>query len=141
MASTPHYLRVARALALVSSLAGVPACSSSTTPPGDGGSSTPDAFAGADSGGAEDAGHAHDSGPAPTDSGPEPADSGSSDGGVLVADGGPIENDAGEATPCDSCVCEVGLPIDGGGAPTCESIGRFECCAVIGPLFPPDLAA
>lgn len=142
--TTPHYLRVARALALVSGLAGLPACGSATTP------------------GTEDSGATHedsgasggDSGMVASDSGPATDDAGGIDAGgaddASVGDdaGSPADDaavaDAGHAgdagDPCLSCVC-AGPVVADAGPDTCESLGHFECCAVIGPLFPPDLPA
>lgn len=88
-----HYLRFARALALVS-LTTTPGCYL-----------------------------AHER---PTDGGPQPD--------AFVADAGPP--DTGD--PCRTCECDYsGNPNPN----SCETRGLWQCCAVIGPLLPPDLPA
>jgi hypothetical protein len=82
---TPHYLRFARALALVSGLAGFGGC--------------------ADSHERDDAGRSDAAAPA--------------DAGLV----------------CDDCECRFGADGGPGAPPECD----IECCAVIGPLHPPDL--
>lgn len=126
MASTPHYLRVARALALVTGLAGLPACWASheadrVRPRMDSGT-TPTADAGPSG---------RDAGPRGRDAGPPGMDAG------MMSDAGPA--DAGDV--CATCFCPFIGPQDAGGQPTCESVGAVNCCAVIGPLFPPNVPA
>ena len=41
---------------------------------------------------------------------------------------------------CADCTCDFG-GFDAGPIRTCESLSLWECCAVIGPLAPPDLPA
>lgn len=102
--SAPHYLRVARALALVGGMSALGGCYSATSPEVEG-----------------DAGARRDAAP--------------------IADAGrDAGHDAGWVDACSSCVCEGW--VDGGPDATgCESSGHWECCAAIGPLFPPDLPA
>ncbi|MDQ3034364.1 MAG: hypothetical protein M3Y87_18295 [Myxococcota bacterium] len=118
---TPHYVRVARALALVTGLAGLPACAVSTT-------------------------LGTDSGPGEADSGPMLADSGSdTDSGATGDDAGTVADagsqpDAGTVHTCATCTCTFG--VDAGPVVSCEGVGlETTCCAAIGPLFPPDLPA
>jgi hypothetical protein len=146
---TPHYVRVARALALVTALAGAPACSSSTTPDTDSGSGDTDGggmIADAGGGGTDAGGGGTDSGSGGTDSGTSATDSGAladsghagHDSGTAVADAG--QPDAGIVHTCATCVCTWGA--DAGPVVSCEAIGmEVPCCIAIGPLFPPDLAA
>jgi hypothetical protein len=114
---TPHYLRVARALALVSGLAGAAGCYASHET---GDTSLPDASL-ADAG-RRDAGR-RDAGP--RDAGPR--DAGPRDGG----------------DPCTTCGCYSVFGNDGGpgGPPECFEVGLDFCCPVVGPLSPPDLPA
>lgn len=112
----PHYLRVARAIALLGGLAGVSACAASTE------REAPDARVGTDA--AIDAGEMT----------PE-------DGGTL-ADAGPLDAgaplDSGHS--CETCVCTFGS--DAGPVVSCEEVGLTDtCCLAVGPLFPPDLPA
>ena len=137
MTSTPHYLRVARALARVTGLAGISACGS----PGPGGSDS--GTTGTDSGTAM-----VDSGPGGSDSGPGDSDSGpgGSDSGTTMADSGTTASDGGApvdamAFTCATCACTFGVPEDAGQV-SCSDVGlEIECCAAIGPLFPPDMPA
>jgi hypothetical protein len=107
--TTPHYLRFAQALALVSGLAGVTACADSHAP--------------------DDAGMESD--------GSVVADSGARDAGRRDAGHDAGTPDAGFT--CDMCGCWFGVDAGPGSLPDCDSTGHFECCAAIGPLFPPDL--
>ena len=146
MPSTPHYLRVARALALVSGLAGLPACAMSSTIGTDSGPQPDASETDPDSGGPiADAGDpVLDAGYPPIyDAGHPVYDAGHPvyDAGHPVDDAGPLA-DGGWIDPCATCECGGWAPVDSGTtAESCESIGHAECCAVIGPLFPPDLAA
>lgn len=98
MADTPHYLRFARALALVSTVGGATAgCYAVHERPGD----APDA-AGSDAARAD----------------------------AAMPDTGPP--DTGDR--CDQCSCYGSSPL-----PDCYTLDYYECCAVIGPLAPPDL--
>ena len=147
---TPHYVRVARALALVTALAGAPACSSSTTPDTDSGTGGTDSGGMiADSGGGaiDSGGGATDSGGGGTDSGGGATDSGAGvdsghaghDSGTAVADAGQPDG-GGIVHTCETCVCTYGA--DAGPVVSCEAIGmEIPCCIAIGPLFPPDLPA
>ena len=123
--STPHYVRFARSLALLGGLGAMGCPESNTgndaaTPP------SPDAFSIAD---------------APVAPG--------EDAPVALADAFSAE-DAPVPTDdafdiCTSCVCTGFAPDDAGidaGAPDCLSVPGAEiCCAAVGPLLPPDLAA
>ena len=104
MAPTPHYLRFARAVALVSCVTSLSGSYASHQRPGD----APDA-AGADA---------------------ARPDAASPD--TSLADAGPP--DAGD--PCASCECDY----VGGRPDSCEARGLWQCCAVQGPLAPPELA-
>ncbi len=130
----PHYVRVARALALLTGLAGLPACSDRADPmlPGDLGV---DANVVADAGG--DGGPTIDAG-GDTDAGPLADAGGDVDAGP-TADAG-VENDAG-GNRCATCVCSAMVPGVDAGTASCESLGYVECCPAVGPLFPPDLPA
>ncbi len=123
MTSTPHYLRVARALALVTGLAGV------STGCGD-------------SHGRDDAGGGmRDSGPSIlTDAGPPGFDAGPpgrEDAGWPLSDAG-APPDAGPHV-CETCSCAFGA--DAGPLPLCQGDDEVMCCLAIGPLFPPSVAA
>ena len=145
--STPRYVRVARALALITGLAGLSACGDTTTaPPSDSGTR---ADASADLGARADLGREPDSGSeadlgATTDSGASTDSGTSTDSGADVdlggiADGGGID---ASAISCETCVCTgLGPDSDAGPVVSCEHVGRFDCCVAIGPLFPPDLPA
>jgi hypothetical protein len=140
----PHYVRVARALALLTGLAGLPACSdrADPTPPGDSGVDADVlADAGGDAGPTTDAGGDTDAGPTTdaggdVDAGPTADAGGDVDAGPM-ADAG-VENDAG-GDRCATCVCSFMAPGVDAGTASCESLGYFECCPAVGPLFPPDL--
>ncbi len=129
MTRDPHYLRVARALALITGLAGVAVgCAGDHSATGTDGSvadaSDVDSSMGGDSGAGDGGGT--DAGPA-GDAGND--DAGATDGGA-IADGG---------VDCDACVCFFNVDVDAG-LPMCEGDAVLECgCAVIGPLSPPDL--
>ena len=144
MSRDPHYLRVARALALITGLAGVATgCGSDHRSPGtdsgmvadgsmridgSGGSDAGDDDAGGGTdGGDMDGGDMTDGGDANDGGG---NDGGSDDGGTVIADGG---------LTCDECTC-FGIIGEDAGLPICPSELIFDCgCAVIGPLYPPDL--
>ncbi|MDP3276067.1 MAG: hypothetical protein Q8Q09_12775 [Deltaproteobacteria bacterium] len=101
---TPHFLRLARSLALGAGL--LAGCS----PP------VVTADAGGDSSTAADTSVSDSSAP---------------------GDGG---------DPCATCSCGFGgdladAAVVDSGQPTCDSIGQSICCAAIGPLPPPELAA
>lgn len=96
MAPVPHYLRFARAVALVSVAASAPGCYASHQR----GEERPDA--------------------ARADASPQP------DAAVLP--------DAGD--PCLTCTC-----YRNGDPNSCEAHGFWQCCATLGPLPPPELAA
>ena len=132
----PHYVRVARALALLTGLTGLSACGGedSPTPPVDSGV---DSGAVADSGQDTDAGGDADAG-GEADAGPLADAGGDVDAGQM-ADAG-VENDAG-GDRCATCACDFMAPGADGGAASCEALGFFECCPAVGPLFPPDLPA
>ena len=51
------------------------------------------------------------------------------------------DRDAGRDAPvtCATCTCSWG-GVDAG-APGCEALGLWECCAAVGPCAPPDLPA
>lgn len=89
MAPAPHYLRFARAVALVSVAAATPGCYASHLRPED----QPDAAM---------------------------ADAGAPDTG---------------GNACSTCDCNLRGP------GSCDARGLFMCCATLGPLSPPDLAA
>lgn len=132
----PHYVRVARALALLSGLAGLPACSGRTEPtaPGDSGV---DADVTADAGGDNDAGQVADAG-SDVDAGPIADAGGGTDAGP-VADAGAADDAGGDR--CTTCGCAITSPDGDAGPASCEALGYFECCPAVGPLFPPDLPA
>jgi len=141
ISSTPRYVRVARALALITGLAGLSACGdNATAEPTDSGTG---ADSSTDSGTLADLGGETDSG-AESDLGNE-ADLGTAtDSGTdvdlgVIADGGGID---ASAIACDACVCTgFGVDSDAGPVVSCEAVGRIDCCVAIGPLFPPDLPA
>lgn len=113
---TPHYVRFARAIALLGGLAGVSACAASTELDRSDAHVDADAARG-DGGGDDDAGSAL-------------ADAGALDAGAPV--------DSGHT--CETCVCTFGT--DAGPVVSCDSVGlEVPCCAAAGPLFPPDLPA
>jgi len=144
----PHYVRVARALALLTGLAGLSACSerAEPMPPSDSGI---DADLVADAGGDRDSGARTDAG-ADTDAGSDgdagrTLDAGASDdaGTSMDAD---VLADAGSAVDaggdrCATCDCSFLVPSTDAGTASCESLGYVECCPAVGPLFPPDLPA
>ncbi len=101
MADDPHYLRFARALALVSTVGSAAGCHAVHERPGD----APDAAV------------------ADARQGPD----------AVVVDAGPP--DTGDR--CDQCDCYT----SNGPLPNCSTVGYWECCAVVGPLAPPDLPA
>ncbi|MFO0684414.1 MAG: hypothetical protein U0234_20340 [Sandaracinus sp.] len=107
----PHYLRFARALALVGSIGGASAgCGMATTPSGtDGGGGT-------------------------TDTGSPQPDTGTTVDDAAIADAG-IETDA--YLNCDMTMCSCGLTATDAGLPECD----IRCCAAVGPLAPPNLPA
>jgi hypothetical protein len=132
--TTPRYLRFARALALCSSLATLPACPSAMTGTDAGDepdvpSSGTDAPVATDTPVATDAPEGEDA-PAMTDGG------GEADVGELADAGEP--QDAGDA--CSTCAC-FGLGEVDAGLPGCETVGLDSCCFAVGPLAPPDLPA
>ncbi|MFO0684693.1 MAG: hypothetical protein U0234_21735 [Sandaracinus sp.] len=103
MADPPHYLRFARALALVSTVAStggaVAGCHAAHERPGDApDAARPDARVDA-----------------------------------FAIDTGPP--DTGDR--CLQCECYTMT----GTLPSCQTLGYVECCAVIGPLAPPNLPA
>jgi hypothetical protein len=113
----PHFVRFAQALALVTGLAGCAATHSGDGDSGRGGDA---------GGGGDDAAMI--------------ADAASATDGGTRADVG-TSTDAGELVDADFCgSCDCGFGTVDSGRPTCDSIGHFECCAVVGPLAPPDLA-
>lgn len=141
---TPRYLRFAQALALCSGLATVPACPSSTTLTVDSGPAGTDAPApaddapstGTDAPVAMDAPSPGADAPSTGTDAPAPAE----DAPVAVADAG--ELDGGDV--CATCECTGLIPVDAGegGLPDCWTVPGAEiCCAVIGPLSPPNLPA
>jgi hypothetical protein len=56
-----------------------------------------------------------------------------------MADAG-NDSDAG-GDRCATCECTFMAPGADAGTTSCESLGYFECCPAVGPLFPPDLPA
>jgi hypothetical protein len=133
----PHFVRFARALALVTGLAGV----SVTVACGDDDGDTPPPPP-ADMGGADAS--APDAGD--TDAGD--TDAGDTDAGEADAGGTDAEMaDAGEVIDsgpkCDECSCDFsgggGGGIPDAGLPICEGAAAIECCPAVGPLSPPDL--
>lgn len=54
-------------------------------------------------------------------------------------DAPPVARDA--PVTCAECFCDFGGGRDAGRVPSCESLGLWECCPVVGPLAPPDLPA
>ncbi len=107
----PHYVRFARALALLGTLGGPIGCGTATGPANDTGATPPDAAA-------ADAARAIDS-------------------ATPLADAG---GDIDAFFDCTTCTCgltagDAGLPFcPGDRVVTCG-------CAAVGPLFPPDLPA
>jgi hypothetical protein len=102
MAPLPHYLRFARAAALVTGLATLPGCYAS---------------------------HVRDSDDAPDAQAPDAAP---------IPDAAPVDAHRDDAfvDVCDTCECTFGTT-----DPTsCEALGYWRCCPVVGPLSPPDLA-
>lgn len=144
--TTPRYLRFAQALALCSGLATVPACPSSTTLGTDSGPSGTDAPALADAPSALDAPSDLDAPATPTDA-PSGSDVMATDDAPATADDAPALADAGDVDGgdiCATCQCFGPLPVDAGegGLPDCFTVeGAGICCAVIGPLSPPNLPA
>ena len=136
--TTPRYLRFAQALALCSGLATVPACPSSTTMTTDSGPAGTDAPTLADVPTGIDAPITMgDDASTGTDAPGTTSDAATADAPALAdaGDGGNI---------CETCMCVGPLPFDGGpGAPPdCWTVPGAEiCCAVIGPLSPPNLPA
>lgn len=111
---TPHFLRFARALALVSGMAAPMASGCAMQHETDDTGSSPDTGSLSDTGSVSDTGGASD---------------------TSVADAG---SDAPE--PCSVCECVFG----GDGPPppnSCEALGTPECCFAVGPLAPPELPA
>ncbi len=107
----PHYLRFARALALVGSMGGTAAgCGMATTP------------AGTDAGGGT------------ADTGSTQPDTGTVLDDAAIADAG-SEVDA--YLNCDMTMCTCGLTADDAGLPLCNQ----NCCVAVGPLAPPNLPA
>ena len=148
----PHYLRVARALALVGGLSATGGCTEATSlgdaGSTDGGPRPSDASAALDAA-SDDAGEAtvDASVMTPTDGGD--VDGGDVDGGGLLdagdVDGGTALADAGDtdagAAPFDCATCDCfGAPDVDAGVPSCFP-DHGMCCIAIGPLPPPDLAA
>lgn len=119
--AAPHYLRFARALALVSTAA----CSETHAPGDDAGPSPVDAYVALDA-----PATVHDSGPTFVDVGLPLEDAGG-DAGTEVADGG---------LQCGDCACRE-FPVDGASLPNCYDVGLDVCCLAVGPLSPPDLPA
>jgi len=139
VSSTPRYVRVARALALITGLAGLSACGDSATAEptdsGTGADSSTDSGTLADLGGETDSGAESDLG-SEADLG---TDSGTDVDLGVISDAGGID---ASAIACDACVCTgFGVDSDAGPVVSCEDVGRFDCCVAIGPLFPPDLPA
>ncbi|MBN8611668.1 MAG: hypothetical protein J0L92_13830 [Deltaproteobacteria bacterium] len=149
--TTPHYLRFARSLALLGG-ASLAACGGTTNTPDD--AFTPpsaDAFvADAPTLAIDAPGALIDAGSdAPTSStddayvtpGEDAYVASTDDAYVAPNDAGPVADDAFDV--CATCMCAGFLAEDAGtdaGLPACETTpGGFVCCAVIGPLYPPDL--
>jgi hypothetical protein len=146
MTRDPHYLRVARALALITGLAGVAtgcggddvsgtdgSVSMDGTVASDGGGDGTDGGGGGTDGGGTDGGEGVDGGEMADAGGTDGGasnDGGAEDGGTAIADGGDI---------CATCVCFATPGVDAG-LPMCDGDEIITCgCAAIGPLFPPDL--
>jgi hypothetical protein len=142
--TSPRYLRFAQALALCTGLATVPACPASTTLTTDSGPppmDTPASGTDAPTPGT-DAPIVMADVPTGTDAPTTPTDAPSTgtDAPIVLADAPIVIPDGGSI--CDTCYCELGIPVDGGGQPNCWDVeGAGICCAVIGPLSPPDLPA
>jgi hypothetical protein len=120
-------LRFARAIALITGLTGLPACSGAVSTPDSGNGGT-------------DSGIVADSGHGGTDSGTPGEDAGQpgEDAGQPGEDAGPVA-DAG-TFDCSQCDCGFS-GLDAGTTPSCSSVGHeIDCCAAVGPLSPPDLA-
>lgn len=114
----PHYLRFARALALVGSIGGATAgCGMATTPSAtDGG------------------GNGNDGGATQPDTGTTVADTGTPLDDAAIADAGPASD---AYLFCDLTMCSCGFTADDAGLPPCD----IGCCAAVGPLAPPNLPA
>lgn len=145
MSREPHFVRVARALALVTGLAGMaPGCGAGPV------GAPADAFAGVDSGGggtdaamvldaardaSADTGNAHDTGTV-SDTGTARDTGTGRDTGVDAAADDAEVADAG-MFDCLTCDC---FGVEDAGRVDCNMAGHIECCVAIGPLAPPDLA-
>ena len=144
--ATPRYLRFAQALALCSGLATVPACTGTTTMTTDTGPVGTDAPAVADAPSGVDAPSGTDAPATPTDA-PSGSDVMATDDAPVITDDTGMLADAGDVDGgdiCATCMCVGPLPFDAGeGAlPDCWTVPGAEiCCAVIGPLSPPNLPA
>ena len=151
MERAPHYLRFARALALLTGLAGIPACTETGEVVADGGPAPRDAAA--DAGDLDASTSSADGGDTTPDGGDTTPDGGDTtpdgggaapDGGDRLADAGGPGLDAGDVVPdagvpfdCAACDC-FGAPDVDAGVPSCFP-DHAMCCVAIGPLSPPDL--
>lgn len=153
--TSPRYLRFAQALALCTGLATVPACPGPSGTPDSGaapmdapatGTDAPSTGTDAPSTGT-DAPVAMTDAPSTGTDAPVAATDAPSTGtdAPIVSTDAPIQlADAPGVDICTLCRCEGPLPSDAGPdpLPDCWSVeGAGICCAVIGPLSPPDLAA
>ena len=146
MERAPHYLRFARALALLTGLAGIPACTETGEVVADGGPAPRDAAA--DAGDLDASTSTADGGDTTPDGGGAAPDGGDTtpDAGDLLADAGAPGLDAGDVVPdtgvpvpfdCAACDC-FGAPDVDACVPSCFP-DHAMCCVAIGPLSPPDL--